>query len=55
MKLGNVAKKAFGKRAVLLDENRYALFEQNNESRARVSRRFTVTGTAKVISCKDLV
>ncbi len=28
MKLGNVAKKSFGKRALLLDENK-VLFEQN--------------------------
>lgn len=53
-KLAKAAEKAFAERALLLDENKL-LFEQNNESRPRVSTRSTVIGKAKIISCEDIV
>jgi len=53
-KPANAAEKAFAKRALLLDENRL-LVDQNNESNCRRSTRSTVVGKAKVMSYEDIV
>jgi hypothetical protein len=53
-KLAKAAENAFAERALLLDENKL-LFEQNNESRSRVSTRSTVIGKAKIMSYEDIV
>jgi hypothetical protein len=41
-------------RAILLDEN-MLLFEQKNEKTTCTSIKATVVGTAKVLSCEDIV
>jgi hypothetical protein len=53
-KFANAAQKSFAECAILLDENRL-LLEQNNESNCRQSTRSTVVWKAKVISYKDIV
>lgn len=53
-KLANAAEKKFAECTLLLDENRL-LFEQNNESRSRLSTRSTVIGKAEVMSYDDIV
>jgi hypothetical protein len=53
-KLANAAQKSFAECAILLDENRL-LVEQNNESNCRKSTRSTVVGNAKAMSYEDIV
>lgn len=53
-KLINAVEKAFASRAILLDENKL-LVEQNNEKTSRVSIHSTVTGTARVMTYDDIV
>jgi hypothetical protein len=53
-KLANATEKLFADRAILLEENRLFL-QQNNEKTTRQSVRSTVTGNAKIMTYDDFV